>query len=287
MNNNVRQKIIQAAHNEITEFHIYKNVAARTKNESNRRLLLNIAQQEKDHYNYWKKILGHEVKPSNIKIWFYTSLTIFFGLSFSLKLMEKGESLAQNMYQDIGHTHPEALEIMKDEQRHEQDLLNLINENFLNYVSSFVLGLNDALVELTGALAGFTLALQNTRLIGIVGLITGIAASLAMATSEYLSTREEAGKNAIQAGLVTGIAYFFTVILLILPYWIFTQALVALFTTLSVAVLIILVFTFYTSVAKGLSFKKKFLEMAIISLGVAILNFIIGFLINKYFGLDA
>jgi VIT1/CCC1 family predicted Fe2+/Mn2+ transporter len=287
MDNTIQRKITLAARNEITEFYIYKNVAAHTKNKQNRQLLLDIASQEKKHYNYWQGILGHEVKPSNIKIWFYTTLTLVFGLSFSLKLMEKGESLAQNLYQDIGHTYPEALRIMNEEQRHEQDLLNLINEKFLNYVSSFVLGLNDALVELTGALAGFTLALQNTRLIAVVGLITGIAASLAMATSEYLSTREEAEKNAIQAGLVTGIAYFVTVILLILPYWIFSQAIFALCVTLSVAVLIILVFTFYTSVAKSLSFKKKFSEMAVISLGVAALNFVIGFLIKQYFGLEA
>ena len=54
-----------------------------------------------------------------------------------------------------------------------------------------VLGLNDALVELTGALAGFTLAFRNTCLIAMAGFITGIAASLSMAASEYLSTKSE------------------------------------------------------------------------------------------------
>ena len=54
-----------------------------------------------------------------------------------------------------------------------------------------VLGLNDALVEFTGALAGYTFALQNTLLVAMTGLITGVAASLSMATSEYLSTKSE------------------------------------------------------------------------------------------------
>jgi VIT1/CCC1 family predicted Fe2+/Mn2+ transporter len=46
------------------------------------------------------------------------------------------------------------------------------------------------------------------------------------------------------------------------------------------AVIIILVFTFYISVAKNLSFKKRFLRMLLISLGVAVISFFIGFLIN-------
>ena len=43
-----------------------------------------------------------------------------------------------------------------------------------------VLGMNDAMVEMTGTLAGLTLAMQNTRLIALSGLITGIAATLSM-----------------------------------------------------------------------------------------------------------
>ena len=59
------------------------------------------------------------------------------------------------------------------------------------YTGSIVLGLNDALVELTGALAGLTLALQDTKLIALTGSITGIAAALSMGASEYLSTKSE------------------------------------------------------------------------------------------------
>jgi VIT1/CCC1 family predicted Fe2+/Mn2+ transporter len=95
----------------------------------------------------------------------------------------------------------------------------LLDEELLRYAGSIVLGLNDALVELTGALAGFTLALQNTRLIALTGLITGVAAALSMAASEYLSTRSEGGgRSPLRASLYTGTAYIITVFLLILPY---------------------------------------------------------------------
>lgn len=280
-----KKMMVTAARNEITEYHIYLKTARREKNPRNRELLEKIAAQEKEHYLYWCQKLGREIRPSRIKIAFYSLLVRLFGLSFSLKLMEKGENLAQELYRQLGSSEPKAMEMFADEQKHEEHLLSLINEKHLQYVSSFVLGLNDALVELTGALAGLTLALQNTRLIAAVGLITGIAASMAMAASEYLSTREEKGKSPLRAGGVTGIAYILTVFLLISPYLFLENPFAALSGTLGMAVVVILLFTYYTATAKGISFRKKFLEMAAISFSVAAINFGIGYAIREYFGI--
>jgi VIT1/CCC1 family predicted Fe2+/Mn2+ transporter len=149
-----------------------------------------------------------------------------------------------------------------------------------------VLGLNDALVELTGALAGLTLALQNTRLVAMTGLITGIAASLSMASSEYLSTKSEGGKNPFKASIYTGSAYVLTVLFLIFPYLLFTNFYFCLGFTILNAMAVIFVFTFYISVAKDVSFRNRFFEMTIISLGIAALTFGIGFLIRIFFNVD-
>ena len=51
-------------------------------------------------------------------------------------------------------------------------------------------------------------------------------------------------------------------------------------------VLIIFVFNYYIAVAKGLEFKKRFLEMAAISLGVAVFSFVIGLLVKEFLGID-
>ena len=150
-----------------------------------------------------------------------------------------------------------------------------------------VLGLNDALVELTGALAGLTLALQNTKLIALTGLITGIAAALSMATSEYLSTKTEGTvRNPLKASVYTGVAYLITVSFLVLPYLILKNYYLCLGCTMSAAVLIIALFNYYISVAKDESFKKRFLEMTALSLGVAVFSFLIGFLIRIFLGVD-
>jgi len=145
-----------------------------------------------------------------------------------------------------------------------------------------VLGLNDALVEFTGTLAGLTFAIQNSQIIAVAGLITGVAASLSMAASEYLSQRSDAtdGTSPKKAAVYTGLTYIVTVSLLILPYLVLSSPYIALVCTLAGAVLVIFCFTFYISVAKDLPFYKRFAEMAVISLGIAAISFVIGLLIR-------
>ena len=288
LNQKIKKQILTAQKNEITEYFVYNKLADSIKDKHNQEILREIASDEKRHYDFWKTQTNQEIKPSAFNLWKYFLSAKIFGITFSLRLMEQGEERAQINYNEIAKTIPEALAIAQDENDHEQELIELLDEEKLKYIGSVVLGLNDALVELTGALAGFTLALQNTRLIAITGLITGIAASLSMAASEYLATKseQEGGKNPAKAALYTGLAYIIVVSLLILPFLVLGNLLLALGITLTNAVLIILFFTFYISVAQNRNFKKRFLEMAGISLGVAILTFGIGWLIRIFFGIE-
>jgi len=52
------------------------------------------------------------------------------------------------------------------------------------------------------------------------------------------------------------------------------------------AVIIIAVFNYYISVAKGESFRERFLEMAGLSLSVAVFSFGIGYLIRMWLGIE-
>ncbi len=277
----------QSQRNEISEHHIYKKLARIEKNAQNRSVLEKIADDELSHYQVWKKFTGTEVKPSLLKIWWYYLISRILGLTFGIKLMEKNEGGAQSSYQKISKEIPEAARIEAEENEHEQKLISLIDEERLSYVGSMVLGLNDALVELTGALAGFSLALQNTRIVALTGMITGIAASLSMAASEYLSTKsEKEGKNPLKASVYTGIAYVFTVIALIMPFLFISQPLIALSITFVTVMIIIALFTYYVSIAMDLHFFKRFLEMALISFGVAAITFGIGFFIRKFWNIE-
>jgi len=272
--------------NEITEYHIYKKLSRRVKG-NNRKILNDIAEDELSHYHFWRDYSGAEVRPNKWKIFKFYWITRIFGLTFGIKLMENGEAGAQEKYEQAVNYIPEAKSIVEDEDAHEEELIGMIKEKQLDYVGSIVLGLNDALVELTGALAGLTLAFQNTRLIAIAGLITGIAASFSMGASEYLSNKSEGNEErALPSSLYTGIAYIITVFLLILPYLLLENYFVCLALTLVIAVLIILFFNYYISVAKDLNFRKRFGEMAILSLGVAALTFGISYFVRMFFGVE-
>jgi VIT1/CCC1 family predicted Fe2+/Mn2+ transporter len=279
----------KAQQNEITEYHIYLRLSSymKKKNEHNSKVLQQIARDELRHHDELKVFTGTEKKPSALKIYFYTFISIIFGLTFGIKLMEKGEESSEKLYRELGEHIEEFKRIALEEDKHEKELIDIIEEERLKFVGSMVLGLNDALVELTGTLAGLTFALKNTRLIALAGLITGIAASFSMAASEYLSTRtEQENGHALKSSVYTGGAYIFTVACLVLPYLVFSNYVVSLVFTIMAAIFIILVFSFYISVAKDLSFKERFLEMAGISLGVAVISFLIGYLIRLLLGVD-
>ncbi len=286
MTDKMKQDLLAFQVNEITESLVYRNLSKIEKNQENKRVLAHIADEEVKHYNILKKFTNQTPKPNKRKVWWYTQIARIFGITFGIKLMEKGEVHAQGSY-GAYEEYPELQQIAVDEGIHEKELINMIDEERLNYMGSVVLGLNDALVELTGALAGFTLALNNPSLIALTGSITGIAAALSMASSEYLSTKSEGdSKSPVKASVYTGTAYLITVILLILPFLLLSNVFLSLSITITIALGIIAIFNYYYSIAKDESFKHRFLEMAALSTSVAGISFVIGYLLNKFTGIN-
>ncbi|MGD1996726.1 MAG: VIT1/CCC1 transporter family protein [Anaerolineae bacterium] len=282
-----RERLLVYQEDEITEHHVYAKLAKRIESPQNRRILEQIAEDELRHYHTWQEYTHRDVKPNRLKIWKYCLLTRIFGLTFGAKLMERSEQSAQKNYVQLRGRIREADAVIHDENEHESALLELLDEERLRYTSSIVLGLNDALVELTGTLAGLTWALRNTRLIALTGLITGIAAALSMGASEYLSTKsEQTEKHPFRASIYTGSTYILTVLILILPYLVLDNFYVCLACTLLAALLVIALFNYYLSIAKDLPFKERFREMAGLSFGVAVLSFLIGFIIRSLLGVE-
>ena len=273
--------------NEITESNIYTQLARIQKNEHNRQILNELAAEEIKHYHILKKYTGLSPKPNKRKILRHYLTARLLGLTFGIKLMERGEVHAQNIYRQWSDCE-DLMMMANEEEEHENKLISLIDEEGLNYMGSVVLGLNDALVEFTGALAGYTFALQEPKLVALTGSITGIAAALSMAASEYLSTRTEndSSKNAIKASIYTGIAYIITVVVLISPFVFLDNVYWGLAVCLTSALLIIAIFNYYYSVVKTESFKRRFAEMAIISTGIAAISFGIGYALRVFTGIE-
>ena len=291
MNKVERRRLIRLQRMERTEMEVYRRLANREKKAENKNLLQKISIQENNHYNLLKEKTGEDVDYSKFRVYFHVITSIFLGLTFSLKLMEKTEQNAAREYRDLGYD-----DIAEEEDEHEKELLSLLEEDALNYLSSIILGLSDALVELTGALAGLTFAFQELRVVALAGLVTGISASFSMAASEFLATKEEnSNRSPIKAALFTGSAYIITVFLLVIPYLLLTDNseiifglephIQALIITFIIGLLIIALFNFYVSVAQDKSFNRRFIEMVIILLIVTMISFLIGLILRESFGL--
>ena len=287
IDNKIKNKLLIYQKNEITEYHIYKRLAKRQKSSHNKEVLEKIAGEEYKHYKIWRSYTGVEVKPVKWIIWKYCLISRIFGFTFGVKLMERGEESAQDEYSTLIKSIPEAKKIIQDEESHEDSLTEMLQEERLQYIGSIVLGLNDALVELTGALAGLTLALQNSRLIILSASVTGFAAALSMGASGYLSTKaEESSKDPLRASLYTGITYLMTVVILILPFLLLHNIFLCLALSIFFAIAIIAFYNYYVSVASNVNFKDRFLEMAVLSLGVAGISFGIGLILRSFLGVE-
>ena len=280
--------LLKSQRDEETDCLIYDFMSKKEKDPKNKKILAKMAADERDHAKMWKSLTKKEVNPNLKLVYWYKFLTIIMGFTFVLKLIQSGETTASSKYADIIDEVPEAKKASEDELRHEYELIEMLDEERLQNVGAMVLGLNDALVELTGTIAGLSFALMNTRIVALSGIITGISATLSMAASNYLAERAENNPNAMKSSVYTGVAYLITVALLVLPYLIFPEDmwLGALVTMLITVIFIILFFNYYISVAKDLPFMKRFLEMAGISLSVAAISFVIGILVKKFLGID-
>jgi len=281
----LKKQLLQYQKNEITEYFIYKKIAETTTVQHNKDVLLKIAEEEKKHYSEWEKYTKQKVEPSKFRIFFFYWVARLFGFTFSIKLMERGEKDAQHNYSLLVGQVPEIETILNEEGIHEEELIEILDEERLKYAGSVVLGLNDALVELLGTLAGLTFALQNSKLIALSTSIVGIAAALSMGSSEYLQSRtEKTEKKPLKAAFVTTFAYLVTVVVLLLPYFLIGNFYVSLAGALISAVIIIVVFNYYISVVHDEHFTKRFLEMLIVSLSVAVISFLFGYAVRFFYG---
>jgi len=277
---------------EATEAEVYRRLAKMQEDPVNQSILEGIALEEERHEAVIAKMTGEEVKADRAKVTRQIVLARLFGFTFSVKMMEATEQDAAAEYRNLG-----LHDIAEEEEAHEQNMIGMLDEERLRYSGSVVLGMSDALVELTGALAGLTFALQDLNLVALAGLVTGIAAAFSMGASEYLSSRtEKKAESAVKAAFFTWISYLLTVLLLVAPFLIFQADspefhglgphVQALMCTFAVGLLIVALFNFYLSVIEEVSFRSRFLEMTGILGKVSLISYGIGIALRGALGID-
>lgn len=278
---------------EATEAEVYRRLARMQSDPINKSILEGIALEEERHESVISKITGQMVSPNRFQVTKQMLFARIFGFTFAIMMMEATENNISAEYRDLG-----LIEIADEEEEHEENMISMLDEERLHYSGSIVLGMSDALIELTGALAGLTFALRDMNLVALAGLVTGIAAAFSMGASEYLSSRTEKREvSALKAAFFTWISYLVTVILLVSPYlildsdsegfWGLEIYILALIGTFTIGLIIVAIFNFYTSVVERVSFKSRFLEMTGILGAVSLISYGIGLVLRSVLGVGS
>lgn len=287
-----RAHLLKLQRMEATEAEVYRRLARMQKDPVNRSILEGISLEEERHEAVIENMTGEKVRADMGKVRRQIMLARLFGFTFSVKMMEATEKDVAAEYRELGLD-----DIAEEEEAHEENMIGMLDEERLRYSGSVVLGMSDALVELTGALAGLTFALQSLNLVALAGLVTGIAAAFSMGASEYLSSRaEKKNESAVRAAFFTWISYLITVLLLVSPYLLLTAEspdfhglephVQALLYTFAIGLLIVAVFNFYVSIVEEVSFSSRFMEMAGILGVVSLISYGIGILLRGMLGVE-
>jgi len=291
----MEQAFIFNATNELTEHVVYHRLAQMEKNPGNRDALERLSKQEYTHYEFWKSLLpeaaAKKIRPRHYTVWGLSFLRVAFGVTFMTKFLETHEAGAVKKYQDIANAIPEShkarfAEIIEDEKSHEREFIAELKEKRVSYMGFIVLGLADAIVEITGVHAGFLGVTGSTLIAGVAGIIVGFSAAISMGSASYLQAKQDKEKSAILSGFLTWVSYFCSVILLALPYFLIHVMIPAFITSTSVGILLVAGFTFYGAIVFDRTFWREFGETVGLMLATALATFLLGIVVGALFHIN-
>ena len=224
------------------------------------------------------------------KVYFILLVRRLLGPSFVIKYLEGTEKATKIQYSKLQEMIPAKdrkifSTIIKDETEHEQDFAQRLEGGHVRYMSFIVLGLADALVEIAGIHAGSLGIYSSTKLTGLAGIVAGAAASLSMASAAYAQAKQGFEGSASVAAVYTGVSYFFSAVIMALPYFLTSSAITAIVTSLALGIVIIGFVSWYNSILSTGNLKKDFSELAGVMLGATVALFLLGLLIRYVFGI--
>ncbi len=279
---------------EYTDYLVYKRLSesSRTKDPKMKEILTTLSATEYRHYQFWKKYMppNSKVAPSSTTIYLTLFLRLIFGYSFAIKYLEKHETSVIKKYRSVKDSIPEADqrqfdEMVRDEEEHENTFMEQMQGRYLKYISFIILGLADAIVEISGIHAGSLGIYHSTEITGLAGIVAGAAASIAMASAAYAQAKQGFQGSAAISAVFTGVSYFINAIVLAAPYFFTSSQEIAIGVSIILAIFIIAFVSYYNSVVSQSHFLRDFGELAGIMLGASAALFLFGLLIRSVFGI--
>ncbi|HZY93833.1 MAG TPA: rubrerythrin family protein [Candidatus Bathyarchaeia archaeon] len=282
----------ESARDEYTDGAVYLALSRRERNQEFKAALEGLGRGEQSHYEFWKHFAPNvEVNAKRLKLYFVLLLRFTLGLTFTMKFLERHEDKLHKRYREIAKMIPPEdmarfQAMMEEEEKQEEALMGKVHEGRVKYMSFIVLGLADAVVEISGIHAGSLGIYKKTELAGLAGVIAGMAASVAMASAAYAQAKQGFEGSAKWSAIYTGVSYMFTAVFLALPYFLTSNMISALSTSLVIGVILVAMMTYYDTVISAKPFARQFAEIAGIILAASLALYIAGTIINQLLGIS-
>lgn len=194
---------------EMNDWHTYSLLARHSHDPDQRALLERIAAMEKRHAAFWAGILERygqplpDFRPRRLRALALRLLQRRINPLLLIAALELGETGAVEAYHRLWQSrllpaddHETLRGIILDELEHEATFRRQTRESGLQNIRDFVLGMNDGLVEILGAVTGLSAAYaRNLLLVGVSGLVVGIAGALSMGIGAFISVRSQRQVN--------------------------------------------------------------------------------------------
>jgi VIT1/CCC1 family predicted Fe2+/Mn2+ transporter len=273
---------------ELLDHELYARLAARERDERNRKLLEELARDELRHHLFWSKLAG-PVRlglGDRLRLRLLLSLSRLAGKTFTIKLLERGEAATVGEYRRAaaelgGELAAELAKVIEDEELHESELAGSLDELAVRQLGSIALGVSDAIIELTGVLAGFAGYTGSPLQVAAAGLIVGVSAALSMAAAAYSQAKHERGKNPRTTATFTGLFYMLTVLALVAPLLLGVPASLGVALSLACALAILAAFSFYSAVIMERPFLREYLENAAVIMAVSLVGYAFGQIVKE------
>jgi len=289
----LREELKKYVLDEYNDYITYKSLAEMENDEVRRRILSNLSTKEYEHYTFWLQLSGYKPNPpSRIRIRLIMMFRRLLGLVFIARLLERHERSVIKWYRELYTILPakerETLfHIIREEEEHEKMLIGEIEETIVKYLGYIVLGLADAIIEISGVHAGFLGATSVTLLAGVAGLVVGFAASISMAVAAYLQAKQAPTIVPLKAAILTGITYILTVILQALPFFLTTDILNAFAVSIIISITLLAGFTYYGAVIRDIDSRREIATNIALTLGTATATYVFGDLLSSWLGIKS
>ncbi|MGD0637395.1 MAG: ferritin family protein [Nitrososphaerales archaeon] len=287
----LREVAKEGIDDELTDYTLYTRLSESDHNGAYVEVFKQLAVMERRHLGFWQKFVP-DVQP-RLNTGLIRRALFFkriFGLTFAIRYLERHEAASLKKYREVAHLVPpedraDFEAVLADEEKHENDLSSGVESSTIRYISFVVLGLADALVEITGIHAGSLGIYNRTEIAGLAGIIAGGAASLAMASAAYAQAKQGFKGSAKLSAAYTGISYFVTALILATPYFLTSSQFNAIGLSLTLAVVIVTFASYYSSVISMKPFLRDYVELLGILLAVTVALYLFGYVIRVETGI--